>query len=577
MKQAQIGPSFQRHIVCTALGNCQVVIICIQLPFYQVCFFIICRFKLPCLLTVCKKTQLRLKQALESVDNDETDDFIATDVAQVEQDVWKSDNDGDASEHVQSKNNRDDKGEDYFLNDDDIEEIMIFQTQLLQRKVSDKGVDETEDEKSKHLSSVNTEEEVTSTVLTSNHKPSKFVEDVSGAKLSFEDDVISRCPVGEGNVSRNPWVKDHLSGSPGKGGDVSRNLLEKDDLPGSPVLEDNVSSNPLDKDDLSDSPVHEQTPSRNRVEESNRSRNPDGNGENLADEEQKVSCPKEQLVEEDVIITNEQLPLKESVSRAQLRNKKDYCEANQLLSCDDNVKSCASSIERTRVQEREPISDLDDVEAQREDHMQESSEGRTVKRDLEKSYDVVKKVSQGIVEVDFELQNDADGPHIYNVSADLLNAESQVDFGDLNEENVSEEIQDNACDLNPDKNKESSMSLPDKPLSPPPGDGRWDGEEVFQGSRGEVTVPYDVESDDEMEEMALNESITLISDHEEEVCFLFLLHLVHVIYFMFLCNISRSESLQRSIVLMTVIKTKIKFWPITSQQRRIKQWTNQTH
>lgn len=485
--------------------------------------------------------------------------------------MWKSDNDDDAIEHVQTTNYRDDKDENDFLNDADIEEIMIFQTQSLQRKGSDKGVDETEDEKSKHLLSIDTEEEVTSTVLTSNHKPNKFVDDVSGAKTSFlEDDVLSRCPVGEGNVSRNPCVKDDLSSSPVKGGSVSRNVVEKDDLPGSPVVEGNVSSNPLEKDDLSDSPVHEQSASRNRVVESNLSRNLGGNGENLADEEQKVSCPKEQLVEEDVIITNEQLPLKESVSREQLRNKKDYCEENQLLSCDDNVKSCASSIERPRVQEREPISDLDDVEAQPEDHMQESSEGRTVKRDLEKSYDVVKEVSQGTAEVDFELQNDADCPHIYNVSADFLNTENQVDYGDLNEENVSEEIQDNARDLNPDKNKESGMRLPDKPLSPPPGDGRWDGEEVFQGSRGEVTVPYDIESDDEMEEMALNESITLISDHEEEVCFLFLLHLVLVLYFMFLCNISRTGSLQRPIFLMTVIKTKIKFWPITSQKRRLK-------
>ena len=129
--------------------------------------------------------------------------------------MWKSDNDDDINEHVQTRNNKDNEDEDDFLNDDDIEEIMIFQTQSLLRKGSEKGVDETEDEKSKHLPSVNTEEEVISTVLTCNDKPSKFVGDVSGAKPSFlEDDVLSRCPVGEGNVSRNPCEKDDLSGSP---------------------------------------------------------------------------------------------------------------------------------------------------------------------------------------------------------------------------------------------------------------------------------------------------------------------------------------------------------------------------
>ena len=556
--------------------------------------FFICRFKLPCLLTACKKTQLRLKQALESIDDDETDDFIATDVTQVERDVWKSDNDDDTSEHVQTTNNKEDDDEDDFLNDDDIEEIMIFQTQSLQRKGSEKEVDETQGEKSKHIPSVDTEEDVISTVLTNNHISSKFVHDVSSAKQGFlstekteqnlrkplEDDVLSRCPAEEGNVSRNPWEEDDLSGSPVEGGSVSRNLLEKDDLPGGPVVEGNVSSNPLGNDDLLDSPVLEQSLSRNRVEESNLSRNSDGNCGNLAGEEQKVPCRKEQLVE-DVIITNEQLSLREeSTSKKQWRNKKDYCKGNHLLSCDDNVKSCASSIERTRVQEGEPISDSDDVEALPEDHMQESSEGRSVKRDLKKSYDVVKEVShvEGTTEVDFELHNDADCPLIYNTSADLLNAENHGKFGDLKEDNVSKEIQDNEHDLNPNENSER---LPDEPLSLPPGDVRWDGEEVFQGSPGEITVPYDVESDDEMVEMALNESITLISDHEEEVCFLFLFFFaffccfIYYIYIYFF-YITRTGSLQRSVFLVTVIKAEVKFWPITSQQRRIKQWTNQT-
>ena len=431
-------------------------------------------------------------------------------MAQVEQDLWKSDNDDDTSETVQTINNKDDEDKDDFLNDDDIEEIMIFQTQSLQRKGSERGVDEKEDEKSKHLPSVDTEEDVMiSTDLACNN----FVDDVSGDRLSslsseeteqklrksLEVDVLSRCPVEEGNVSRNP--------------------LEKDDLSGSPLEEDNVSRIPLENDDLSGSPIDEGSVSRNHVKES---KNPGRNGGNIAKVEEEVSSRRQHLVEEDLIMRIEQLPLlEESTSREQLRNKNDYCGGNRLLSCDDKVTSRASSIERTCVQEDEPMSDLDDVETQPEDHMQESSERRTVKRDLEKSSGVDKEVSrvEETVEEDFEIQNDADCTHIYNVSADLLNDENEEEYGDLKVENVSEEIQDNLSDLNPDKNRESSKRLPDEPFSFPSGEGRWDDEEVFQGSPREVNVPYDVESDDEMEAMALNESITLISDNEEEVCF----------------------------------------------------------
>ena len=497
------------------------MIICIQLQctFYQVCFFS-CRFRLPCLLTACKKAQLRLQQALENLDDDDTDDYIVTDVAQVEQDLWKSYNDDDTRENVQTTKNKDDEDEDDFLNDDDIEEIMIFQTQSLQRKASERGVDDREDEKS--------EEEVIPTGLTCTHIPSKFCDDVSGDKPSFltseeteqmfgkplKDDALSRRPFEEGKVPRSPWEKDSLSGGCLEEGNVSRYPVEKDKMP----------RNSLEKDNVSDSPVDEGSVSRNRVEESNLALNSRGNGANVAEEEDKVSCPKEHVIEEDVIIKYVQSPLREdSAIRKQFRNKKDCCEGNQLLSCDENVISHASGRERVCVQEAELISDSDDVEAQPEDLMHGSTERRTVKRDLGKSYGVDKEVSTA--EVGFELQNDVDCTSIHNVSADLLNGENEEEYGDLEEKDVSEKIQDTLADLNRVKNGHvnrcmgSSKTFSNEPVSLPSGDGGWDDEEVFQGSPGEITVPCDVESDDEMEEMTLNESITLISDNEEEVCF----------------------------------------------------------
>lgn len=418
-------------------------------------------------------------------------------MAQVEQDLWKSVNDDDTRENFQTTKDKDDEDEDDCLNDDDIEEIIIFQTQSLQRKGSEGRVDEREYEKSKHLPLVDTEEEVISADLTCTNILSKFGDDVSGDKRSFltseetqqelgkplKDDVLSRCPVEEGNLR-----------------------------------------NPLEKYNLSDSPVDEDSVSRNRVEGSCLSRNPSEDSGDIAEEDEKVelimSCTKENIVEEDVMIGNEQLPLREvSVRRKQFRQEREYFEENQLLS--------ASSIERACVQEGEPISDSDDVEAQPEDHMQESSERSIVERNLKKSYGFDEEVShvEGSAEVDYELQNDADCTHIYDVSADLLNGQNEVEYGDCEEKDVSEKNQDTLPDLNRVENKdvnlymEGSKKLPDEPISLPSGDGRWDDEEVFQGSPGEVTVPYDVESDDEMEEMALNESITLISDNEQEVCF----------------------------------------------------------
>lgn len=498
-----------------------IVFIQLQCTFYQVCFFP-CRFRLPCLLTACKKAQLRLKQALENLDEDETDDFIITDVARVEQDLWRSYNDDDTSENVQTTKNKYNEDEDDFLNDDDIEEIMIFQTQSLQRKASEKGMDEREVEKS--------QEEVISTGLACIHTPSKFCEDISGDKPSFlaqeemvhmfgkplKDDALSRPPFEEGKVPRSPWKKDSLSGGCLEEGNVSRYRVEEDTMP----------RNHLEKDNVSDSPVDGGSVSRNRVEESNLARNSRGNGANVAEEE--VSCPKEHVIEEDVIIKYAQSPLREdSAIRKQLRNKRDCCEGNQLFLCDENVISHASSRERVCIQEAELISDSDDVEAEPEDLMHESTERHAVKRDLGKSYGVDKEVSQveDTAEVGFELQNDVDCIPIHNVSADLLNGENEVGYGDFEEKDVSEKIQDTLADMNLIKNGHvnrclgSSKTFSNEPISLPSGDGGWDDEEVFQGSPGEITVPCDVESDDEMEEMALNESITLISDNEEEVCF----------------------------------------------------------
>ena len=465
---------------------------------YSVFFFSIFRFKLPCLLNSCKKTQSGLKQVLESQEDNETGTCIATDVEQLEENLWKSDNDDDCREDSQTTKGKEDEDWDDFLNDDDIEEIMIFQTQSLQRKRSQR---EDYEEKSSHLLSLDTGEEISDRDLMSSSKQVKSGDDFPYNESSF--------PTMEKTVQK------------------LEKLTDDDNTPRCLIKESNLSRNLLEKDNPSRSSIDEDSVSRNPVEESNLSRNPGKNGGISVEEEVNVelimSCVKEN-VEEDEIIEKEQLPLREeSVRTKQLRNERDDCEENQLTSRASKVMPGASSIDRICIQDGQPTSDSDDVEAQPEDHVEESNKTRTLARDLEQSCSVDKDLShvEEDVELNFELQNDAECTHISNVSVDLLNDENEVD---VKEKDASGDIQDTLSEFKPDESKnlnyhvEINNEEADETLSLPLGEGRWDDEEVFQGTPEEVPMPGDVESDDETGEMVPNESITLISDNEEEVC-----------------------------------------------------------
>lgn len=444
--------------------------------FYSGLFLFSNRFKLPCLLKACQKAQSRLKQVLDSQADDETDVCIATDVEKLEENLWKSDNDD--NEDFQTTKDKEDELEDDFLNDDDIEEIMIFQTQSLQRKASENIGNERKD--FEELLSLDTAEEISE----KDNRKENFGDDLCYNKSShseaetfsapeknthklgkrIDDDSLSRCLIGESYVSRNSSEKCSVS--------------------------------------------------RNPAEESNLLQNPDENGGNSAVEKDKVelimSCVKENIVEEDVIIKEEQLPLGEE-------SKRDYREETRLLSRDAKVMS------RACVQDGEPISDSDDIEAPYEDHVQEISGGRALGGDLEQSFALLCFENLRDIE-EVELDKDADCAHVFNASADLLDDENEVRDGDAKEKDVSHEIQDNMSDFKPNESEnlndraENNNEVADKTLHPPSGQGRWNDDEVFQGSPEEVAVSESVESDDEMEEMAPNESITLISENEDEVC-----------------------------------------------------------
>lgn len=92
------------------------------------------RFRLPCLLKACKATQEKSTVFYEGEDNDGVADFAATNLDKLEENLWHKDNEDELDDNFQTSENQD--FEDDILNDDDIEEIMIFQTQMLRRKQS---------------------------------------------------------------------------------------------------------------------------------------------------------------------------------------------------------------------------------------------------------------------------------------------------------------------------------------------------------------------------------------------------------------------------------------------------------
>ena len=92
------------------------------------------RFRLPCLLQACKATQEKATVLYEGEDDDGVADFSATNLDKLEENLWHKDNEDELDDNFQTNENQD--FEDDILNDDDIEEIMIFQTQMLRRRQS---------------------------------------------------------------------------------------------------------------------------------------------------------------------------------------------------------------------------------------------------------------------------------------------------------------------------------------------------------------------------------------------------------------------------------------------------------
>ena len=483
----------------------------------------ISRLQLPCLVKACKVTQEQMNPVYENQDDVDKDDCIATDLEKLEENLWRNDNDDDDFQTRKDKGNEDD-----FLNDDDIEEIMIFQTQSLKRKGSGECED-FGDCSRLVLPRLAKEEGLSTTVRMNNSAHKNCVEgshDVSSSPLSENTGEKLRTSFGEDHLSCKPAEKDNLSHNPVEEGNLSHNPVVTVTLSHSPPATGNLSLDPVEN--------------RESIQHDDYS--------NMKERDDFLSWEEKNADEEEMIIDNEQRPPhEENVTKKELPQmssmentdaKKQVAPAHfeeklQMLSCDNRLLSheskerdvmiCASSTKQACIQ-NESVGNLDEVLMLPEDHVQSNNKKSAPARQLETKEEEHRcNINEELSDVDevpgmnFELDYNAD---FANMPIDLLNNSHDEEDDDANEVDEAHEIHETFSDFQPQESEGIDLHLvnshkaADKGQSLPGQEGRCDDEEDFQGSTKDVTALDDYE----MEETVANESITLISDNEEEVC-----------------------------------------------------------
>lgn len=483
------------------------------------------RFKLPCLVKACKATHDQMIQVSESQEDSGINDTLATDLQKLEENLWRNDDDDDElCEDFQT--DKDDNGN--ILNDEDIEEIMIFQTQSLKRKQSVEHED-FEEKQSKLRQELADKEKIlgTGVISTVGHKNCDVSHKSSSHTLENEAEKLETS-FGECHLSHYSTKKVNQSHNPVEEGNLSQN----------PVVTVNPSHNPVVKDGLSQNLV-----------ENRETTLPCDFTEGKDNNEMIVSCKKGNVDEEGMITDNKESSLFKEykgekdvspLSSSKKADKKEQVvsssfEKAKVLLCNDKLSTCdgnnkevmishTSSTESSCFQDCEPISDLDVVEVEPQ-HQVDGSDGRPA---LGQQFEVVKEFKgndekpsdEGDVSgMDFELENNE---YFTRASNGLVSEKGEGEVDNVKELDVAGEMHETLSEYQPDENEdlhvqvdlhvEGSHRDADEGLSSPSGEGKWNNDKDLQGSPGEVTIL----DNDEMEETAANESITLISDNEEE-------------------------------------------------------------
>ena len=425
-----------------------------------------------------------MNQVSESQEDDDKNNLV-TDLEKLEENLWRNgDDDGQLSDCQKERDDKDD-----FLNDDDIEEIMLFQTQALKMKGSVGG--ESLEEKDEKFRTEQTENEDTSAAGEVSIVVNNNTRDEESRCNSLENKRQRSEPCGnmnkgslshsvadEGNLSRCNVATVNLPHNSGKINDLSCNSAG-----------DRETAPPLDVTEIKDE--YEMFISC------------EGDEEKMIEDKRSPS-PKEHLAK------NEVKPLTSSKTVHELTEK------SETFSCEDRNSSrgtCTSTYE------------LGPVSEQPQNHV----EGRhdKTKLDVREHIEVVKELRDneelpgdyGDCAMEFELEYNE---HSLGMSKESFSDKYGKNGDDFNDVSDLDAIHETLSDFQPHRNEdldvpyESAHKRADC-LSPPLGEGLWDIDETLQGSTREVTVL----DDDEVEEKAADESITLLSDNDEEVSYSF--------------------------------------------------------
>ena len=441
------------------------------------------RLKLPCLAKACKVMRQQMNQVSESQEDDDKNNDLVTDLEKLEENLWRNgDDDGQLSDGQQERDDKDD-----FLNDDDIEEIMLFQTQAMKMKRSVGG--ESLEEKDEKFVTEQTEKEDTSAAG-----------EVSIVVNNNTRDEDSRCNSLDNKRQRSETCgnmnKGSLSHSVADEGNLSRYNVATVDLP-----HDSGKINDLSCNSVGDRETAPPLDVTERKDEYEMFISCEGDKEEMIKNKRSPS-PKEHLEK------NEVKPLTSS------KKVHELTEKSETFSCEDRNSSRDSCISTC---ELGPVID------QPQNHF----EGRhdKTKLDVIEHNEVVKELSDneelpgdyGDCVMEFELECNEHSPCMSKESFSDKYRKNVDDFKDVSDLDA---IHETLSNFQPHRNEdldvpyESAHKRADC-LSPPSGEGLWDIDEALQGSTREVTVL----DDDEVEEKVADESITLLSDNEEEVSY----------------------------------------------------------
>ena len=476
-------------------------------------------------MKACKATRDQMIQVSESQEDSGINDTLATDLQKLEENLWRNDDDDDElCEDFQT--DKDDNGN--ILNDEDIEEIMIFQTQSLKRKQSVEHED-FEEKQSKLRQELADKEKILGTGVIST---------VGNKNCDVSHKSSSHTLENEAEKLETSFGECHLSHYSTKKVNQSHNPVEEGNLSHNPVVTVNPSHNAVVKDGLSQNLVENRETTlacdfmegkdNNEMIVSRKKGNVDEEG--MITDNKESSLFKEHKREKDFspLSSLKKADKKEQVVSSGFEKAKILLCNDKLSTCNGNNKevmiSHTSGTESGCFQDCEPISDLDVVEVE----PQHQVDGSDVRPALGQQFEVVKELKgndekpsgEGDVSgMDFELENNEYFTCASNGSISE-NREGEVD--NVKELDVADEIHETLSEYQPDENEDLQVDLhvegshrdADEGLSSPSGEGRWNNDKDLQGSPGKVTIL----DNDEMEETAANESITLISDNEEEVC-----------------------------------------------------------